>query len=59
MSRVSEYRTKAAEFIARAARASDMNARVMLLQMAGTLTTLANTIERNEKHRDAEIARAA
>jgi hypothetical protein len=58
MSRVAEYRTKAAEFIALAAKASDLNARVMLLQLAGVWTTLANTVERNEK-RDAQGNRAA
>jgi hypothetical protein len=58
MSRVFEYRTKAAEFIALAANSSDLNARIMLLELAGELSTLANRAERNE-NRDAKVNRAA
>jgi hypothetical protein len=58
MSHVSEYRAKAAEFIALAAKSSDLNARIMLLELAGAWTTLANTVERNAV-RDAQANRAA
>jgi hypothetical protein len=58
MSRVVEYREKAAEFIALAAKSSDLNAQIMLLELAGTYTTLANTVERNE-NKDAQPTKAA
>jgi hypothetical protein len=48
MSRVTEYRAKAAQFIARAQKSTDLNSRVMLLELAGKLAALANTVERNE-----------
>jgi hypothetical protein len=65
MSRVSEYRNKAAEFIALAAKSSDLNSRIMLLELAGTLASLANSVERNEnenriaKDRVAKVGKAA
>lgn len=48
MSRVNEYRAKAAQFIAQAEKSTDLNSRVMLLELAGKLAALANTAERNE-----------
>jgi hypothetical protein len=48
MSRVNEYRAKAAQFIAQAEKSTDLNSRVMLLELAGRLAALANTAERNE-----------
>ena len=48
MSRINEYRAKAAQFIALAEKSADLNSRVMLLELAGTLAALANTAERNE-----------
>jgi hypothetical protein len=48
MSRVNEYRAKAAQFIAQAEKSTDLNSRVMLLALAGKLAALANTAERNE-----------
>ena len=57
MSRATEYRDKASEYIARAAQASDLSARVMYLQLAGVWTNVANTIERNESRRpDVDVA---
>ena len=57
MSRVNEYRAKAAEFIARAERSNDLNSRIMLLELAGTLAALANTAERHEHYTG--VSRAA
>ena len=34
MSRVNEYRAKAAEFIAQAEKSTDLNSRIMLLELA-------------------------
>jgi hypothetical protein len=48
MSRINEYRAKAAQFIALAEKSADLNSRVMLLELAGKLAALANTAERNE-----------
>jgi hypothetical protein len=58
MGRLTEYRNKAAEFIALAAKSSDLNAQIMLLELAGTLSALANSAERNES-RAAKTDRAA
>ena len=48
MSRINEYRAKAAQFIALAEKSADLNSRVLLLELAGKLAALANTAERNE-----------
>jgi len=48
MSRINEYRAKAAQFIALAEKSADLNSRVMLLELAGKLAALANAAERNE-----------
>jgi hypothetical protein len=58
MSRVTEYRAKAAQFIAQAEKSTDLNSRVMLLELAGTLAALANTAERHE-NMPADVSRAA
>ncbi len=58
MSHVFEYRTKAAEFLVLASKSSDLNSRIMLLELAGKLAALANTAERNED-RAAQADRAA
>ena len=57
MSRAKEYRAKAAQFIAQAEKSTDLNSRVMLLELAGKLAALANTAERNESKYGSEQGR--